>query len=66
MEQIVMVTMDRYQTPLLIADSVPEMAKKCGVSKRTIYKSLRNLENGNLGKKKCRFYRVEIDEDEDE
>ena len=58
-----MVSHDKYELPLAVADSAKELADMCGVMEHTIYTMISHAKlNGNF----CQYVRVEVDEDEDE
>lgn len=55
------VTSDKYELPLAVADSVPELAKILGVSETSIYSSLSH--NRKEGRHTA-YRKVEIPDDE--
>lgn len=55
---IVMVTQDKYELPLLITSTVDEMSFLTGVKRNTIYTCIR--------RGRGRFYKVYIDEEDEE
>ena len=55
---IVMVTRDKYELPVLIASTVDEMAFLTGVKRNTIYTCIKRGSG--------RFYKVYIDEEDEE
>lgn len=57
-----LVTYDRYEFPIIIADSAEELARKCGVKRNTIYHMIRRQQKGCKSQYVC----VEIDEEEEE
>ena len=54
-----LVTKDKYQLPLVVADSVAELARNVGVSPTTIFKCLNQRKNS-------RYIRIYVDLEEDE
>lgn len=54
-----MVTKDKYELPLCVADTVPELAKMVGTTTNTIYSMMGHEKTG-----KCRskFKKVEVEE----
>lgn len=57
------VTNDKYELPLVVADSLPLLARKLGIKPNTIYTALNR--GKNLGYR-CRYVKVVIDESEEE
>lgn len=55
------VTMDEFELPVAVADSVAELAKMVGVKPNAIYHALSYQEKH--GRKRC-YKRIEITEDE--
>ena len=53
------VTADKYELPLIVADSVKELAAKCGSNPNTIHKYFNHVKNGKI--KRPRFIKVEVD-----
>lgn len=51
-----MVSGDKYQLPLCVADSAEELAEKVGVKKGTIYSSVIRWEKGQT--KKTKYIRI--------
>lgn len=51
-----MVSGDKYQLPLCVADSAEELAEKVGVKKGTIYSSVLRWEKGQT--KKTKYIRI--------
>lgn len=51
-----MVSSDKYQLPLCVADSAEELAEKVGVKKGTIYSSVLRWEKGQT--KKTKYIRI--------
>ena len=58
------VTKDKYEFPEVIADSIEELAKICGVSVNTIRSSMTHHKVNPRKWKRCKYKRVEIEEDE--
>lgn len=58
------VSKDKYQLPEVIADSVKELAEKCGESPRMISSLASKQRNGKH--KNSPFIRVDIEEGEDD
>ncbi len=56
------VTADRYELPLIIADSAVEMAEITGVSKDAIYRAVRR---GSVSRGGDRFVRVRTDDSQE-
>ena len=54
-----MVTKDKYQLPLDVADTAEELARICGVRQSTIIKSINH-------RKKSRYIRIYVDLEDDE
>ena len=55
------VTMDEYELPLYVADSVPELARVMGCTTNCIYPALYKLRKGRI--KRSKFRSVEVDDD---
>lgn len=55
------VTTDKYELSVAVADSIRELAKICGVSKRTIYSRMNHFKNGSRYTH-CPYVKVVIDE----
>ena len=57
------VSADKYEFPLLIAESQKELAMLCGVQRATIASAI-----GKAKRKghKCQYVKVEIEEEQDE
>lgn len=53
------VTCDKYELPLVVAESQEELALICGVSRNTIASSLRRQRSGEC--RRSQFRAVEID-----
>lgn len=64
MKVYVMVTNDRYELPVYVADSPAEMAEATGCNPKTVYQMVSRYNAGTI--KKSRFISVEIEDDEDE
>lgn len=58
-----MVTMDKFELPLVVADTAAELAQKCGTTENCIYSTVSHLDRGDL--KTAKFRRVEVDLDDD-
>lgn len=58
-----MVTLDKYQLPLAVADSATELAQIVGANVSTIRTSASHIKSGKI--KNSRFYRVEIEDDDE-
>ena len=58
-----MVTRDEYELPILITDSIDELAEKTGKSKNSILSSISHYLSGRYPYSPYR--RIEIEEDED-
>lgn len=52
---------DKYELPLAVADSTQELAKKCGISYKTITNEIAKWKAGEI--KNPRFVVVEVDDD---
>ena len=52
-----LVTQDEYEYPLIVADSLGELAEKCGCTKNAISTGISYKKNGG----KSRFVKVEVD-----
>lgn len=57
------VSKDKYQLPVCLADSVGELAIKCGCSQNSIMSAMSHYKAGRA--KSCRFVKVEIEENEE-
>lgn len=57
-----LVTKDKYQLPLEIADSAGELARKVGCSTNNIYSAVSHAKHRGHN---SRFVKVEIEEDEE-
>lgn len=57
------VTKDKYEFPEVIADSIEELAKICGVSVNTIRSSMSHHKYNRRQYKRCKYKRVDIEED---
>lgn len=55
------VTSDKYELPLVIANSVAELAWMTGVSENTIKSAISHVESGR--RKKSAYVRVKIEEE---
>lgn len=58
-----MVTRDKYELPLAIADTARELAELTGFNKNSIMRSVLTYEAGS---KRSRFRKVRVDRNEDE
>lgn len=56
------VTKDKYEFPLVTANSSRELAKKLGVFESTVSSTIRKAKQCGS---KCQYVKVEIDDDED-
>lgn len=54
------VTQDEYQLPIVVASSVPELARKTGWSVQRIWTYLNHVKHGNI--KKPKFIQVVLDD----
>lgn len=52
------ITTDEYELPLIVADSVKELALKCDRTPNTIHKYFNHVKNGKI--KRPRFIKVEV------
>ena len=59
MKLYLLVTQDELELPLIVADSVKELAVKCGCTENAISVGISYKKNGG----KSRFEKVEIDDD---
>ena len=59
------VAKDKYEFPEVIADSIEELAKICGVSVNTIRSSMSHHKHNRRQYKRCKYKRVDIEEDEE-
>lgn len=59
-----LVTPDRYELPLLVADSAVELAKAAGVTISCVSHMIRKRERGTL-KTRSQYVRVWVDEEEE-
>lgn len=57
------VSADEYELPEYVADTVPELARMCGMTPNTIYASISHAKNGCY--KRSLFVKVEPLEDGD-
>ena len=57
------VSRDEYELPEVVADTVQELAWRCGVSINAVRSNIGHYNKGDL--KRCKYVRVEV-EDEDE
>lgn len=55
-----LVTKDKYQLPIAIADTSKELAKICGVSNRTVISGALRDKSGAV--KKSRYIKVVVDD----
>lgn len=55
------VSLDRYSYPEIIADSLEELAEKCGTTKQTIRSTMCHYKAGRL--KQERYVKVEVDDE---
>lgn len=55
-----MVTLDKYELPLAVAESASELAKIAGVSKNTVMASVSHVKHGR--KKRSKYIKVEVDD----
>lgn len=58
------VTKDKYQIPLILADSAPELARQCGATINTIRSSASHYKSGRI--KYPSYISVDIAESEDD
>ena len=56
-----LVTKDKYELPVIIAETSTELTRICGVSNRTIISGALRSKSGKV--KKSRYIKVEIDDD---
>lgn len=56
------VDLDNEELPLTVCDSSEELAKKIGVSSGTIRRA---IQRAHLNGYKCRYVKVEVNDDED-
>lgn len=56
------VSKDRYELPVVIADSCAELARRCRVNQTSIWKHMFRCRHGLI--KRQRFVKVEVEEDE--
>ena len=56
-----LVTKDKYELPVIIAETSTELARICGVSNRTVISGALRSKSGKV--KKSRYIKVEIDDD---
>ena len=59
-----MVSKDKYELPLAVADSAPQLAEMVGVSVNAIFSSYSCYKSGKH--KFSRFQKVEVDDETDE
>lgn len=59
-----MVSKDKYELPLAVADSAPQLAEMVGVSTNAIFSSYSCYKSGKH--KFSRFQKVEVDDETDE
>ena len=53
------ITQDKYQLPLIVADTPKELARLCGVNTQYIWTYLNHVKNGRI--KKPKFIKVEVE-----
>lgn len=53
-----LVTTDEYELPLMVCDTVRELAERCNTTEGTIYSTISHFEAGR--KPRSKFKRVEI------
>ncbi len=58
-----MTTMDRFELPLIVADSGIELERLAGVSRNSIHEQICRTKRGGW---RCRYHRIEVDDDEEE
>lgn len=58
-----LVTKDKYELPLVVADSVAELAKKLSVSPNVIYSIMSHAKKKG---RKCRYVKVEYEDESKE
>lgn len=56
-----LVTKDKYELPVIIAETSTELARMCGVNNRTVISGALRSKSGKV--KKSRYIKVEIDDD---
>lgn len=56
------VTSDKYEFPFAVAETVPELAKICGVKPQAIRDSMSRVKRGLC--KKTRYIKVEVADDD--
>ena len=57
------VTLDKYEFPVAVADSVQLLARKRGISISTIYTTIRTCAQHGW---RCRYRKIWIEDDEDD
>jgi len=56
------VSKDRYELPVVVADSCAELARRCGVKKNSIFMHVSRCRRGQI--RQQRFVKVEVEDDE--
>lgn len=62
MKVVMMVTLDKYELPLAVADSPAELARMVGTTANTICSAIYHCRKHG---RRCRFVRVEIGEEDE-
>lgn len=56
------VTRDKYELPVRVADTVPELARMADCTENNIYSAISHYKH--RAQKSARFYKVEVEDDE--
>ena len=56
------ITLDEYELPVAIADSVVELAKICKTSANTIKSTMSHVKNHTSSVKRSKYIKVQIDD----
>lgn len=55
-----LISLDRYELPLMVCDTAIEMARRCGTSRDAVYSAIRKAQ---LRGYRCKYVKVNIEED---
>lgn len=59
-----LVSSDRYELPIYVADTPEELSKLCGATVSTIKTSVSKARHGRI--RRCRYVKCEVEADEDD
>lgn len=59
------VTLDKYELPLMVADSAAELAKMCGTTVQSIYTNVSHARHYYRGHKRTSYVRIRVEIDDE-